>query len=109
MRVNLLDTRKRDDRRTFLPVPLSHSTNASQEVVPMLTTALSNGFLLESAKGQLGYKPTAQVSLNDVDGLPSHQRCLSEQLVLMTSIPRLILCYIDVDRITRFLRNTLKN
>ena len=32
----------------------------------MSTTASTNDFLLESAKKQLGFKPTAQVSLNDV-------------------------------------------
>lgn len=52
----------------------------------MSITAISNDFLLKSAKGQLGFKQTAQVSLNDVDSLPPHQRCLSEQLVLMTSL-----------------------
>jgi len=50
----------------------------------MSTTVPTNEFLLKSAKKQLGFKPTAQVSLNDVDSLVPHQRDLSE-LVLMTS------------------------
>lgn len=56
----------------------------------MLTPALTNEFLLKSAQKQLGFKPTAQVSLNDVDTIVPHQRCLSEQLVLMTSFPHSI-------------------
>ena len=36
----------------------------------MSSTAVSHDFLLKSAKGQLGFKPTAHVSLNDVDSLP---------------------------------------
>lgn len=69
----------------------------------MSTTAPTDDFLLAAAKKQLGFKPTAQVSLNDVDSLPPHQRYLSEQLVLMTSLPLfnppVPLSPIDVDRI----------
>lgn len=53
----------------------------------MSTTASTNDFLLQSAKKQLGFMPTAHVSLNDVDTIAPHQRCLSEQLALMTSLP----------------------
>ena len=69
----------------------------------MSATAPTNEFLLKSAKKQLGFKPTAQVSLNYVDTRPPHQRYLSEQLVLI--IPffpfnLLVLhCTIYVDRI----------
>jgi len=53
----------------------------------MSTATPTNSFLLESAKKQLGFKPTALVSLNDVDNIAPHQRYLSEQLVLMKSLP----------------------
>ena len=79
----------------------------------MSTTTLPNDFLLKSAKRQLGFKPNAKVSLNDVDGLPLHQRCLSEQLVLMTPLlpfnPFIPLCDLDGDRAMWFLWNTLKS
>jgi hypothetical protein len=79
----------------------------------MSTTALSNDFLLDSAKKQLGFKPTAQVSLSDVDSLRPHQRYLSEQRVLMTSLPSFnplaLLCGFDVDRTTLFPKNILKS
>jgi len=63
----------------------------------MSTTASTNDFLLQSAKKQLGFMPTAHVSLNDVDTIAPHQRYLSE-LALMTSLPpfnppNLSLCY----------------
>jgi len=51
----------------------------------MSTPSLANKFLLKSAQKQLGFKPTAHVSLNYVDTIPPHQRYLSEQLVLMKS------------------------
>ena len=70
----------------FLPAP-SALSNVSNEVVLMSTAAPTNSFLLESAKKQLGFKPTALVSLNDVDNIAPHQRYLSEQLVLMNSLP----------------------
>ena len=51
----------------------------------MSTPALANKYLLKSAQKQLGFRPTAHVSLNYVDTIPPHQRYLSEQLVLMKS------------------------
>lgn len=55
----------------------------------MLTIAPTNEFLLKSAKKQLGFNPADPVSLNDADRIAPHQRYLSEQLVLMTSLPLL--------------------
>lgn len=53
----------------------------------MSATTSTNDFLLESAKKQLGLQPNAQVSLNDVGTIAPHQRYLSEQPALMTSLP----------------------
>ena len=79
----------------------------------MSTPAVTNKFLLKSAQKQLGFRPTAQVSLNYVDTISPHQRCLSEQLVLMNSflhsIPLFPTCTIDANRIRRSLRNILKS
>ena len=77
----------------------------------MSTTTLPEDFLLKSAKRQLGFKPNAQVSLNDVDRLPP--MILSEQLVLMTPLLPLNsfipLCDLNGDRTMWFPWNTLKS
>ena len=65
----------------------------------MSATVPTNEFLLKSAKKQLGFKPSAQVSLNDVGSLVPHQRYLSEQLVLITfSIQSLFVPLVSVGR-----------
>lgn len=79
----------------------------------MSTTAPTNDFLLQSAKKQLGFKPTAQVSLNGIDSIVPHQRYLSEKLALMTSLslfnPPNLSSAVGVDRIGRCPESILKS